>query len=161
MSKKDDIDNLIVLNAIKEISQDKLIDLLYSEKFNDIFQQHAILRRMLPKSELLSDSLSLTQRWFDSLVENILPNTYPSLLSQSIRLMIIPFDENLNLNPDKSVEVNSYYIQNLDISLMTNGFNGTIEFVYPYQSEYSSKLMEIFTQGLPFQVEIYIKQEFL
>ncbi|AJI60933.1 hypothetical protein IBE20_04495 [Francisella tularensis subsp. novicida] len=160
MSKKDDIDNLIVLNAIKEISQDKLIDLLYSEKFNDIFQQHAILRRMLPKSELLSDSLSLTQRWFDSLVENILPNTYPSLLSQSIRLMIIPFDENLNLNPDKSVEVNSYYIQNLDISLMTNGFNGTIEFVYPYQSEYSSKLMEIFTQGLPFQVEIYIKQEF-
>ncbi|WP_150468467.1 hypothetical protein [Francisella sp. SYW-9] len=160
MADKDDINDLIVLNAIKGISQDKLIDLLYSEKFNSIFKKNAILENMLPKNEELADDSSLKERWQESLIEGVLPNTYPTIISQSIRLKIVPFDEKLAIDESKAVEVNSYYIQDLQLSLETTGFKGSIDFVYPYQTGYDNKLMDIITQGLPFLLEISIKQEF-
>lgn len=160
MSDEDNIDTLILLNAVKEVSQDKLIDLVYSEKFNSFFKKNDLLSKMIPKSEKLADNSSLNKKWQESLIENILPNTYSSILSQSLRLKVIPFDENLTLQTDKAIEVNSYYIQDLQLSLETRGFTGSIDFVYPYQTEYDNKLMDIFTQGLPFQLEILIKQEF-
>jgi hypothetical protein len=162
MSGKDDINinDLILLNAIKGISQDKLIDLLYSEKFNNVFKKNTILAMMLPDCEVLSDDSSLKERWRESLTDGVLPNTSGNILSQSIRLKIIPFDEKLVGDASRAVEVNSYYIQDLHLSLDTAGFKGSIDFLYPYQTQYDNKLMDIFTDGLPFLLEISIKQEF-
>lgn len=155
-----EINDIILLNAIKELSKDKLIDLIYSEKFNDFFKKNEILANMLSETEKLLDNDELEEKWNNFLTEKLLPNTHPSMLSQSIRLKIIPFDESLALKSDKAIEVNSYFIQDLNISLETVGFSGEISFVYPYQTEYDSEFMEVLTSGLPLQIEIFIKNEF-
>ncbi|MBK2026686.1 hypothetical protein IB643_00760 [Allofrancisella guangzhouensis] len=160
MSEEDNINNLILLNIIKEISQDKLIDLIYTEKFNSFFKQDAALSGMLPTDEELLDNSALNKRLHKSLIKKLLPNTYSTISTQTIRLKIIPFDEKLSLQVDKSIEINSFYIQELKLSLETRGFSGSVDFVYPHQTEYSNKLMDIFTEGLPFQLEILVKQEF-
>ncbi|QIV96705.1 hypothetical protein EDC55_10329 [Allofrancisella inopinata] len=157
---EENINDLILLNVIKEVSQDKLIDLVYTEKFNDLFKRDGILEKMLPIDEKLLDNIDLNKKWHKSLIEKLLPNTYLSLAWQSIKLKIIPLDEKFSLQVDKSIEVNSFYIQDLKLSLETKGFCGHIDFVYPYQTEYDNKLMDILADGLPFQLEILIKQEF-
>ena len=152
---------LISLNSVKDISQDKIIDLLYSEKYNGIFKKNETLARMFPKTPNLAVDSDLGDRWEQSLIEGILPNTFSTLSYQSVRLKITPFDENLSLKQDNAVEVNSYFVQDLELSLDTYGFSGYIDFIYPYQTEYDNKLMDLFTSGLPLQLEITIKQKFL
>ncbi|WP_150468470.1 hypothetical protein [Francisella sp. SYW-9] len=160
MNEDNNLADLISLNAVKQISKDKIIDLLYSKKYNRFFKKNQILAKMFPKNPDLADDATLSKRWEQSLIDGILPNTYPSISYQSIRLKISPFDESLSLKKDNAIEINSYFIQDLELSLDAHGFSGFIDFVYPYQTEYDDKLMGILTSGLPFQLEITIKQEF-
>ncbi|WP_157671261.1 hypothetical protein [Francisella halioticida] len=76
-------------------------------------------------------------------LEQNLANTSNSLSSQSIQLEIIPFDNKLNLQKDKSIEINSYYVESLKLNLLANGFSGVVNFISPYQTEHDENLINI------------------
>ena len=84
------LDTLVSLNTVKNVSIDSLVELIYTGKYNSFFKKDPILKKMLPTSEKVIDNDSISKKLEQELIKNILPNTFPHVISQSIKLKLIP-----------------------------------------------------------------------
>ncbi|AEI36823.1 hypothetical protein [Francisella salina] len=152
---------LTKLALLKQISRDDLIKLIRTKKYNNLLNLDAESNKLIANVKLSNlDEDALVAEFQSDIKRDILPNVYPHINHQSIRLKITPLNEKLILQDDKSVEINSFFIEDLKLDLLTSSFSGSIDFTSPYQTEYDAKLIDILSGGLPFNLEISIEQDF-
>ena len=149
-----------LLFILNQMSNDDLVSYLeaqgWSESLTDI---SAIKKNIIDKLCSLSDK-RLDQELIKKIINKLEPNTIESMKSQKVQIKITPLDKELKPLTEQAIEINSYYINKLVIEMLTSGFIGNIHFIYPYQTEYPNKLLEVLNNGMPLEVEVKISQEF-